>query len=171
VRWPDDEAGISQIDTSFTTDTVFVIAHDDDMSFRFTECEVHPAYARAAHELDPDQLRDLDAHFVAEREDGHVVGTAGVRCEKWNRRGIVIDFYIDRDCRRQGAGHALMGALVDATRRMGMNRLWLETQNVNVPAVRFYFREGFRLCGLDESFYDSDTRAGSEIALFFVRDL
>lgn len=140
------------------------------MSYRLTECEVHPPYRREAHVLDLGPLRELDAHFVVEREDGLVVGTAGVRCEKWNRRGIVIDFYVDVDSRRQGVGHALMGALVDAARQLGMNRLWLETQNVNVPAIRFYRREGFCLCGLDESFYDSDTRAGSEVALFFVRD-
>jgi GNAT superfamily N-acetyltransferase len=98
-----------------------------------------------------------------------VVGLVGLRCEQWNRRGVVVDMYVDRRSRGQGAGHALMAALLDATRRSGMNRLWLETQNVNVPAIRFYLREGFELCGLDRSFYDPETRAGAEVALFFVR--
>jgi len=48
-----------------------------------------------------------------------------------------------------------------------------ETQNVNYPAVQFYLRMGFRLCGLDETLY----RPGDphlmpdETALYFARDL
>jgi ribosomal protein S18 acetylase RimI-like enzyme len=34
-----------------------------------------------------------------------------------------------------------------------MRCLWLETENVNYPAIGFYRRAGFRLCGLDDILY------------------
>jgi ribosomal protein S18 acetylase RimI-like enzyme len=45
---------------------------------------------------------------------------------------------------------------------------WLETSNVNLPAVRAYERLGFRLCGLDTSLYEG-TPAEGEVALFLCR--
>ena len=45
-----------------------------------------------------------------------------------------------------------------------------ETQNVNHSAVQFYLAAGFRLCGLDDSFYDPVEHPG-EVALFFARNL
>jgi ribosomal protein S18 acetylase RimI-like enzyme len=60
-----------------------------------------------------------------------------------------------------------------ARQRPSARCLWLETQNINYPAVQFYRRMGFRLCGLDETLY----RPGmpgllpAEVALYFSRDL
>jgi len=44
---------------------------------------------------------------------------------------------------------------------------------VNYPAIQFYRRLGFRLCGLDETLYRPDDSASvpGEVALFFARDL
>ena len=53
-----------------------------------------------------------------------------------------------------GIGRALLQAIEPIARAAGALRLWLETQNVNYPAIRFYRRQGFRLVGLDESLYD-----------------
>ena len=73
-----------------------------------------------------------------------------------------------------GCGRALIDALAERARREPSARcLWLETQNVNYPAVQFYLRMGFRLCGLDETLYrpgDPYILPG-EVALYFARDL
>ena len=52
----------------------------------------------------------------------------------------------------------------------GATRLWVETQNVNAPALAFYRRCGFALCGLDASLYEPTT-VPDEIALFLVKQL
>lgn len=47
-----------------------------------------------------------------------------------------------------------MEALAGHARQVTAARcLWLETQNVNYPAVQFYLRLGFELCGLDQTLY------------------
>ena len=45
----------------------------------------------------------------------------------------------------QGAGSALLDAVVAIARDAGCARLWLVTTNDNVDALRFYQRRGFRL--------------------------
>ena len=47
--------------------------------------------------------------------------------------------------------------------------VWLETQNVNYPAIHFYRRCGFEFCGFDETLYDPTILAQEEVALFFAR--
>jgi ribosomal protein S18 acetylase RimI-like enzyme len=54
---------------------------------------------------------------------------------------------------------------------MGARCLWLETQNINYPAVRFYLHLGFQWCGLDRSLYEPGDPAASETALFFAYEL
>jgi ribosomal protein S18 acetylase RimI-like enzyme len=73
-----------------------------------------------------------------------------------------------------GSRRRLLDALDERARTSGARRLWLETQNVNYPAIQFYYRSGFRLCGLDDTLYDpeSDPTIGpDEVALFFTRPI
>ena len=60
---------------------------------------------------------------------------------------------------------------VTFARSAGARCLWVETQNVNYPAIQFYRQVGFQLCGLDESLYDPEGPGRNEIALFFAREL
>ncbi|QTR01699.1 GNAT family N-acetyltransferase, partial [Saccharothrix algeriensis] len=59
---------------------------------------------------------------------------------------------------------------LDHGRSRGARTAWLETSNVNVPAVRAYLRMGFTLCGLDTTLYRG-TPAEGEIALYLARNL
>jgi ribosomal protein S18 acetylase RimI-like enzyme len=68
--------------------------------------------------------------------------------------------------RGRGLGGALVDALADHARAAGARCLWVETQNVNHPAIQFYLAHGFYLCGFDESFYDPVENPG-ELAFFF----
>jgi ribosomal protein S18 acetylase RimI-like enzyme len=75
---------------------------------------------------------------------------------------------------RAGIGTALLEALDRRARASGARCLWLETQNINYPAIQFYRRSGFRLCGLDDTLYDPErdpTTGPDEVALFFTRPL
>jgi ribosomal protein S18 acetylase RimI-like enzyme len=170
ARWPDDVARLDALDTSFTTDRIYRVIRDEH---RFTLVEeavappLHKNYGPlTSHEED---LRTLEYTAVAE-QDGAVVGFAAARHERWNRRLVVAHLYVAAPHRRTGVGRALIHHLDGLARSVNARCLWLETQNVNYPAIQFYRRFGFRLCGLDESLYDPAGPAQGEIALFFVRD-
>jgi GNAT superfamily N-acetyltransferase len=48
----------------------------------------------------------------------------------------------------QGAGTALLAAVEEEARRRGCARVWLITSNDNLDALRFYQRQGYRLCAV-----------------------
>jgi ribosomal protein S18 acetylase RimI-like enzyme len=52
-----------------------------------------------------------------------------------------------------------------------MRCVWLETSTLAYPAIQFYRRRGFELCGLDTSLYDSADPSAGETALYFARSL
>ena len=59
---------------------------------------------------------------------------------------------------------------VDAfARSVSARCVWLETQNVNYPAIQFYRRAGFAFCGFDTSLYDPNDLIMEDVALFFAR--
>ena len=58
---------------------------------------------------------------------------------------LLWDVRVAPDARRQGVGSALLEAAEERARERGARSLRVETQDVNVPACRFYHAHGFRL--------------------------
>jgi GNAT superfamily N-acetyltransferase len=166
VDWARDAEGVAAIDTSFTTDRVYRFARErTGLGFALavlTRAPLTKSYPLP--EVDPG-----DGAFVAEL-DGPIAGFAQVEPPAWNGRATVAHLYVSAPFRGRGLGAALLEALTDHARTAGARCLWVETQNVNYPAVQFYLANGFYLCGLDQSFYDPIELPG-EIALFLARSL
>lgn len=58
---------------------------------------------------------------------------------------LLWDVRVAPDARRHGVGSALLEAAEQRARERGARSLRVETQDVNVPACRFYHAHGFRL--------------------------
>jgi len=164
--WARDSEAVAEIDTSFTTDRVYRFAREKTgLGFALallTRTPLTKSYPLP--EVDPGE-----GAFVAEA-DGRVVGFAQVEPPAWNGRATVAHLYVSARHRGRGLGAALLEALAEHAGAAGARCLWVETQNVNYPAVQFYLAHGFYLCGLDQSFYDPVEVPG-EIALFLARHL
>jgi ribosomal protein S18 acetylase RimI-like enzyme len=164
-----DLAGIHAVDVSYSTDRIYRVRRSK-LAFwleeeRF-ELPVEKADLRPARTMS-------DGLFVACLDDT-IVGYGELRPESWNGRVRIESIFVSRTARGQGVGAQLIEALADqATHLPGARCLWLETQNVNYPAVQFYLKMGFRLCGLDETLYQPDDPQllPGEMALYFTRDL
>ena len=76
--------------------------------------------------------------------------------------GVIADFAVDRLARRRGVGTVLLGTARDWATRAGLQRLIIETQSKNFPAICFCQRNGFAYCGYNDRYYGSQ-----DIALFF----
>lgn len=162
---PQDASGVAGLETSFSTDRVFRVDFTGGchcLREVRLDSPVTKRYAAPAPEAGGVAL-------VAE-VGGLVVGYAEIAVEAWNRRAIVRHLYVDARHRRHGVATALLDQLDAAARRAGARCLWVETQNVNWPAVQFYTAAGFVHSGLDTSLYDAVTHPG-EIALFLTRDI
>ncbi len=162
AAWSRDGAAIRSIDTSFTTDRVYRFGRErGGFGFAFplvTTTPVTKSYPVPDEDPGP-------GSFVAEA-DGEVAAFGQVEPPAWNGRAVVRHLYVSAAHRGRGAGTALVEAMSDDARAAGARCLWVETQNVNHPAIHFYLARGFYLCGFDESFYDPVETPG-EFAFFF----
>ena len=168
VRLPEDRAALLALDRSFITDRVYRIARTAD-SFTLEEAPAQPPVRKEfplADDLGAD--RAWEQGFVAEQA-GSVVGFAAFAHRRWNRRTELRHVYVAPPVRGQGIGRALVEAVIAAAREADMRCVWLETSNLAYPAIQFYRRVGFALCGLDVSLYDPASEAAGEAALYFVR--
>jgi ribosomal protein S18 acetylase RimI-like enzyme len=171
ARWPDDLALLADLDTSFTTDQVYHVIRDE-LSFRLVAERFDPPLHKEFGSIlsADDRLPVMDCAVVAQLNE-NPVGFGAAEYEAWNRRMSVRHLYVAVSHRRHGIGSALLNQIDAAARAAGARCLWLDTSNSNYPAIQFYQRMGFRLCGLDQSFYDLEGPAQDEVALFFVREL
>ncbi|MBI2434050.1 MAG: GNAT family N-acetyltransferase [Candidatus Hydrogenedentes bacterium] len=157
---------LERLDAFFESDSMFTASTDGD------RLEVALTRSGTPHKrqfqllLDQETLNDAYVALV----DGAVRGVIDVRFEAWNSRLIINHFYVDAPYRRQGIGRRLMECAMELGRSYGAGILWVETTNVNYPAVLAYRRLGFDLCGFDATFYEGTSAAG-EFALFMSRRL
>ncbi len=118
------------------------------------------------------------AQYIALAAAGHAfgafvdevcVGVALCEPQSWNASLTVHGFRIAPGFQRMGIGRALMAAVEEHARAVGMRRVFCETQTTNVPAIRFYRALGFALDGVDVSLYSSDDLARGEVAIFMKK--
>ncbi|MBE2271408.1 MAG: GNAT family N-acetyltransferase [Anaerolinea sp.] len=86
--------------------------------------------------------------------------------QDWNRSFWLHEFHVRENYRGQGAGRQLMNAVKEKARSRECRIVVCETQNTNVPAIRFYRRMGFRVEAVDISLYSNSDFPDQEIALF-----
>ena len=103
--------------------------------------------------------------------DGKIAGFVALRFESWNRRAAIWHLYVAPATRGLGLGRKLVDATEQRARSLGARCLWLETSNVNYPAIQFYRRIGFEWCGLDRTLYAPDGDGAGEVALYFSRPI
>ena len=78
------------------------------------------------------------------------------------------DLRVHPDYRGKGVGHLLFSQAVEWARQKHCLRLKVETQNINVPACRFYARHGCELRGINRYAYGE---ALDETQLLWYLDL
>lgn len=100
---------------------------------------------------------------------GQCVGIALAEPRAWNRSLWVPEFHVAETHRGRGTGQRLMEALSLKARDARLRIIVCETQNRNVPAIRFYHKAGFRIEALDLSYYSNDDFSEGEIAVFMKK--
>ena len=118
------------------------------------------------------------AFFLAE-EGGVPAGAATVA---WNTAGVNMlegradlaclwDIRVRPEQRGKGVGARLFQTAVEWAREKGCIRLKIETQNINVPACRFYARMGAHLGQIHRYAYDHEPAVAHETMLIWYLDL
>jgi ribosomal protein S18 acetylase RimI-like enzyme len=102
-------------------------------------------------------------------DEDRLVGIAIAEKQEWNRTLWVWEFHIDMEYRQRGLGRQLMDHLEKIGKENGCRVMVCETQNTNVPAIRFYRNIGFEVGAVDLSYYTNNDITEFEVAVFMKR--
>jgi ribosomal protein S18 acetylase RimI-like enzyme len=102
-------------------------------------------------------------------DDKRMIGIAIAEKQAWNRTLWVWEFHIDSNYHQRGLGRQLMSQLEEIGRKSGCRVMVCETQNTNVPAIRFYHKVGFEVGGIDLSYYTNKDVTDFEVAVFMKK--
>lgn len=91
--------------------------------------------------LTADDLAGPGIDFFTARQGDEILGTGALAAME--HYGEVKALFVDDRARGQGVGDALMRAIENRARALGLPHLRLETGNTLHPALRLYARHGF----------------------------
>ncbi len=77
------------------------------------------------------------------------------------------DLKVDASCRRQGVGRLLVEEALRVSIENRYRGLYLQAQDNNLAACRFYLACGFRIGGLDTELYCGTSQEGKADILFY----
>ncbi len=100
-----------------------------------------------------------------------LVGVLIAETRRWNDTLWVCEYHVAADRRGQGIGRMLMEAAAEKARTAGLRSIVCETQSNNSNAIKAYRALGFRLEGIDISYYTNQDYPDGDIAVFMKRRL
>lgn len=175
----------ASIPIAFTvTSRLVVTAIENGLGgLRLTEEPVIPPYVKDYDAIEGEGPTHWPRTFdlspwgiLAAFEDSRRVGGAAVAWhtpgveigEGRSDRAILWDLRVDPAYRGQGIGRRLFEAAMEWARERGCRELIVETQNINVPACRFYARQGCELLMIRQHAYPT---LPDEVLLLWSRQL
>lgn len=157
------------IDHSYHTDYVWqmeINAVEREINLHFRQVRL-PRSMRVDYPRDPAVLmEDWNSRagiLVAESEDEPV---GYISLENGVTPGLVsaTDMAVLRRLRRHGVGQSLIRAALTWAKEKGADRVILEMQSKNYPAIQMANKLAFEFCGYSDRYY-----ANQDIALFFAK--
>lgn len=108
-------------------------------------------------------LRDEHCFLVAaERETGDVLGYLAMISNPAHHLATITDLVVDRAYRRNRIATKLLNIARRWAREHSQERLLIELQTRNYPAIAFCQASGMTFCGYNERYFDQQ-----DIAVFF----
>ena len=122
------------------------------------------SYPRDPQRL-PDEWTRYAALLLAERDETPM-GYLVLNLAMAEQSGWITDLVVDLRFRRQGVGSRLLRAALLGARERDFQRLFVEMQSKNYPAIALAQHSGFQYAGYSDVYYRDQ-----DIALFFVHEL
>ncbi len=159
------------LDTSFVTSAVWQMENQEregEVAVVFRPVKL-PRAMRVGYPRDHTHLLEnwrRDECFLVAEEGGVVRGFIDMTVQTWHMTGWINNLVVTKRSRRRGIGSALLQAAMQWGYEKGLKQVIAETQTKNYPAICFYQKHGFILCGFNDHYY-----LNQDIALFFVQHL
>ncbi len=170
---------LKRIASGYTSDSKYVVVYADSENealFNLRLVVLEQQYIREYDNFDAETVdrynEILQGGCSFGAYDGDLlIGFVIAEARLWNHSLWVYEFHVADTHRNLGIGKSLMQEATEKAKRKGLRTIVCETQNTNATAILVYRKLGFRMEGIDISYYSNTDYPDSEIAIFMKKRL
>jgi ribosomal protein S18 acetylase RimI-like enzyme len=170
---------LTRVASGYTSDSKYVVVYADsenEASFNLQLIALEQPYVRQYDYIDAETVERynevLQGGYSFGAYDGDLlVGFVIAEARLWNYSLWVNEFHVAATHRNLRIGRRLMQEASEKAQRAGLRTIVCETQNTNASAIMVYRKLGFRMEGIDISYYSNTDYPDSEIAVFMKKRL
>jgi ribosomal protein S18 acetylase RimI-like enzyme len=157
---------------SYQIFTINVINQQESISFSLSLKSLEEPYLKhwEIKSADIDTFNEIikAGHSFGAYEDDRLIGI--VICEErtWNNSLHIESILVSEKYRQKGIGKLLIEKVIVHAEHKNFRLIELETQNTNVPAIKFYQNQGFKITGINMKLYNEEK---NEMALYMTYDI
>ena len=99
------------------------------------------------------ELDNSRSYYIIAKEDREILGFAGIidTVDQFEITNIVVK----KTCRHKGVGTLLLNELIEYAKKNNKNKIFLEVNEKNIPAIKLYEKNGFKKCGFRKKYYNN----------------
>lgn len=170
-------ADLKRVASGYTSNSKYTVKHTDSAEYAAIELalvQLEQPYVKAYDHFDDETVdryrQALALGYSFGAFDGELlVGIVLAEAHAWNQSVWVWEFHVESSYQGQGIGRRLIEALAETAHTADLHTIVCETQNTNATAIQIYRQLGFRLEGVDISYYSNQDYPDGEIAVFMKR--
>ena len=112
------------------------------------------------------ELSNNIAIYVVAVEKEKVIGYGGM----WHivNEGHITNIAVQKDYRQKGIGNAIINKLFEIAKEKEMIGLTLEVRKSNIPALKLYRKNGFKLEGIRPEYYEDNKEDAYIMWKYFI---
>ncbi len=111
-------------------------------------------------------LEEPSAYLLS--KDKKQIGYLEVEKESWSNRLRITELLIFEDYRHLGYGSLLIEKAINIAKTESLREIVLATETCDSKAIDFYLKNGFRVNGIDLSFYSNEDIEKKEVRIEMV---
>ena len=129
--------------------------------------ELNRKYLKETHRDWERMLSSEETIMIIAELNKKPIGFSGVMLREWNNTAQITEIAVATEHRRKGVGKALIKKIKQIAKKWKVRTIITEVGSLN-PALQFYLKCGFRVCGFNDKYY---TNSPGEFASFLSYDL
>jgi len=174
-----DATDIKRIASGYTAGGRYIVTYTDSAhstAFNLQYVTRKEPYVKRYDHFDNETLQRYnrvfsDGYSFGAHDNGLLVGLLIAEPFEWNGSLVVWEFHVAETHRCIGIGRQLMECAAAKATHAGLRTIVCETQTTNVTSITVYRSLGFRIEGVDISYYSNTDYPDGEIAVFMKRRL
>jgi streptothricin acetyltransferase len=170
---------LQRIASGYSSDAKYAVTYTDSenhVSFNLQPVLLDKPYTKQYDHYDEETLelynRALGDGYSFGAYDGDLLaGLIIAEPRRWNLSIWVWEFHVAESYCHRGIGKRSMESVAEKASKEGFRTIVCETQNTNSNAIIIYRKLGFRMEGVDISYYTNEDYPNGETAVFMKRRL